>query len=58
MEGDIITMQEIFRFDRQGVNGDGTIRGRYLATGIRSLFADRFKSWGYELPASLFRPDY
>ena len=57
MEGDIITMQEIFRFDRQGVNQDGTIRGRYVATGIRSLFADRFKAWGHELPASLFRPD-
>ena len=57
MEGDIITMQEIFRFDRQGVEGDGTIRGKYVATGIRSLHADRFKAWGYELPASLFRPD-
>jgi pilus assembly protein CpaF len=57
MEGDIITMQEIFRFDRQGVNQDGTIRGRYVATGIRSLFADRFKAWGHELPPSLFRPD-
>ena len=58
MEGDIITMQEIFRFDRQGVNTDATIRGRFVATGIRSMFADRFKAWGYELPASLFRPDH
>ncbi|MEO1600672.1 MAG: CpaF family protein [Pseudomonadota bacterium] len=57
MEGDIVTMQEIFKFDRHGVNADGSILGRYVATGIRSQFADRFKQWGYELPASLFRPD-
>ncbi|MEM9145450.1 MAG: CpaF family protein [Pseudomonadota bacterium] len=57
MEGDIVTMQEIFKFDRHGVNADGTILGRYVATGIRSQFSDRFKQWGYELPASLFRPD-
>ena len=58
MEGDIITMQEIFRFDRRGMNADGTISGRYVATGIRSMHAERFKAWGYELPASLFRPDH
>ncbi len=57
MEGDVITMQEIFKFDRQGVDNGGTIRGRFVATGIRSMFADRFAAWGYELPATLFRPD-
>ena len=57
MEGDVITMQEIFKFERLGVTGDGEIRGRYTATGIRSQFADRFTSWGYELPQSIFRPD-
>jgi pilus assembly protein CpaF len=56
MEGDIITMQEIFRFERQGVEQGGAIRGRFAATGIRSAFADRFASWGHELPARLFRP--
>ncbi|MEM1343319.1 MAG: CpaF family protein [Pseudomonadota bacterium] len=58
MEGDIVTMQEIFKFDRHGTAQDGTILGRYAATGIRSQFAERFKQWGYELPATLFRPDY
>ena len=57
MEGDVITMQEIFKFDRQGTESTGRIRGRYIATGIRSQFTDKFAQWGYELPASLFRPD-
>ncbi|MFK7945525.1 MAG: CpaF family protein [Paracoccaceae bacterium] len=57
MEGDVVIMQEIFKFERNGTEGGGKIRGRFVATGIRSQFADRFKSWGYELPSSLFRPD-
>jgi pilus assembly protein CpaF len=50
-------MQEIFKFERYGTDGDGNIRGKYTATGIRSKYADRFKQWGYELPQSLFKPD-
>jgi len=57
MEGDIVTMQEIFKFDRQGTEESGRIHGRFTATGVRSRYADRFKQWGYDLPASLFRPD-
>lgn len=57
MEGDVITMQEIFKFERVGVDASGKIRGKFTATGIRSQFADRFTQWGYELPQSLFRPD-
>ncbi len=56
MEGDIVTMQEIFRFERQGMEQGGVVRGRFAATGIRSAFADRFASWGRELPARVFRP--
>ncbi len=56
MEGDVITMQEIFRFERQAMEQGGTVRGRFVGTGIRSAFADRFASWGHELPARLFRP--
>ncbi|MEM7506277.1 MAG: CpaF family protein, partial [Pseudomonadota bacterium] len=48
MEGDVITMQEIFKFDRQGTDGSGKIRGRYVATGIRSQYTDKFTQWGYE----------
>lgn len=57
MEGDVITMQEIFKFERLGTDSGGTIRGKFAATGIRSMHAERFRQWGYELPASLFRPD-
>ena len=57
MEGDVITMQEIFKYERSGMEQDGSIHGRFTATGIRSQFADRFTAWGYELPSSIFRPD-
>ncbi len=57
MEGDVITMQEVFKFNREGTDSQGRIIGRYQATGIRSKFADRFRQWGYELPASLFKPE-
>jgi pilus assembly protein CpaF len=57
MEGDIITMQEIFKFNRQATDENGRIIGRYSATGIRSSYTDRFKQWGYDLPASLFKPE-
>lgn len=54
MEGEIITMQEIFRFERTGLEPDGTIVGHFTGTGLRSAFADRFKRWGYDLPASIY----
>ncbi len=57
IEGEVITMQEVFKFERYGTESSGKIHGRYVATGIRSRFADRFVQWGYELPASIFRPD-
>ncbi|MEM6971355.1 MAG: CpaF family protein [Pseudomonadota bacterium] len=57
MEGEVITMQDIFKFERFGTDGDGKIRGKYTATGIRSRYADRFRQWGYDLPQSLFKPD-
>jgi pilus assembly protein CpaF len=57
MEGDVITMQEIFRFRQTGVAGDGQVEGRFEATGIRPRFVDQFLSHGIKLPASLFRPE-
>ena len=56
MEGDVITMQEIFRFQREGLGPDGRIIGRFVPTGIRSNYSDRFKQWGYDLPASIYEP--
>ena len=57
MEGDVITMQEIFRFRQTGVAADGQVEGRFEATGIRPRFVDQFLSHGIKLPASLFRPE-
>jgi pilus assembly protein CpaF len=54
MEGEVISMQEVFRFERLGVDPSGRIIGRFNATGIRSSYSDRFRQWGYDLPASIY----
>ena len=56
MEGEVISMQEIFRYERLGLAPDGKIIGRFNATGVRSHFSDRFRQWGYDLPASIYEP--
>jgi pilus assembly protein CpaF len=57
MEGDVITMQEIFRFRQTGVSADGITQGRFESTGIRPRFLDQVMSHGITLSADLFRPD-
>ena len=54
MEGEIITMQEIFRYHRRGIAADGTVIGGFEATGVRPTFADRLRLAGAELPSDLF----
>jgi len=56
MEGDIISMQEVFRYQRTGLGPDGKIIGHFTPTGVRSHYSDRFKAWGYDLPASIYEP--
>jgi pilus assembly protein CpaF len=56
MEGEVISMQEVFRFERMGVEPSGKIIGRFNATGIRSSYSDRFRQWGFDLPASIYEP--
>ena len=56
MEGDVISMQEVFRYERLGLAPDGKIIGRFTATGVRSAYSDRFRAWGYDLPASIYEP--
>ncbi|MFY0680581.1 MAG: CpaF family protein [Thalassovita sp.] len=56
MEGDVISMQEIFRFQRVGLTPDNKIMGHFTATGVRSHFSERFRLWGYDLPAEIFEP--
>ena len=54
MEGDIITMQEIFSFDKGGVSQDGKVVGRFRATGVRPKVCERLRAAGVSLPASMF----
>jgi len=56
MEGEVISMQEVFRYQRTGLAPDGKIIGHFTATGVRSHYADRFKQWGMELPPSIYEP--
>ncbi|NJM81671.1 MAG: Flp pilus assembly complex ATPase component TadA [Tabrizicola sp.] len=56
MEGEVISMQEVFRYERLGVEPNGRIIGRFNATGIRSSYSDRFRQWGFDLPASIYEP--
>jgi pilus assembly protein CpaF len=57
MEGDVVTMQEIFRFRQTGMTGDGGVLGKFEATGIRPRFLDHAATHGQQLPVELFRPD-
>jgi pilus assembly protein CpaF len=54
MEGDVITMQEIFAFEKLGINEDGRVIGRFRATGVRPKCAERLKAAGIQLPTSMF----
>ena len=54
MEGETITMQEIFLYERTGVDRDGKVVGRFRTTGIRPRFSERLKACGLQLPRMLF----
>lgn len=56
MEGDMITMQEIFLFEKTGMAPDGTVQGRFRATGIRPKFMQRLRSFGVNVREDLFEP--
>jgi pilus assembly protein CpaF len=56
MEGDVLSMQEIFRYERLGLAPDGKIIGRFNATGVRSHYSERFRQWGFDLPHSIYEP--
>jgi pilus assembly protein CpaF len=58
MEGEVVNMQEIFRFVRKTVNQDGQVVGAFRATGIRPRLLKRFKERGVELGEDTFDPDY
>jgi pilus assembly protein CpaF len=54
MEQDVITMQEIFLFERTGLTPDARVTGRFRATGVRPKCAERLRSLGLEFGADMF----
>ncbi len=56
MEGEVVTMQEIFSFEQTGVDDRGRIRGKFHAKGIKPRFMEKFKALNITVPADLFNP--
>ena len=54
MEQDVITMQEIFLFDKKGIDQDGRVYGIFRATGVRPKCSDQLATAGYSLPMDMF----
>lgn len=57
MEGPVITMQDLFVFERQGFDQDRKVRGRFRPSGIRPKFSERLLAYGIELPREMFEPE-
>ena len=56
MEGETVTMQEIFSFRQTGVNANGRVEGAFSASGVRPRFVERLKAFGQALPEEYFDP--
>jgi pilus assembly protein CpaF len=56
MEGDALTMNEIFAFRQTGVTAEGRVAGQFRATGVRPAFVDRLRVFGVPVPDALFDP--
>ena len=54
MEGDMVTLQDIFVFEKRGVSAEGKVLGRFCATGIRPKFSDKLLAAGFQLSPELF----
>jgi pilus assembly protein CpaF len=54
MEDDVVSMQDVFVFEKQGISTDGRVLGAFTATGIRPKFAEKLKASGIAVPASMF----
>jgi pilus assembly protein CpaF len=54
MESEVVSMQDLFVFERQGVSAEGRVLGTFNASGIRPRFAERLKASGVDLPANMF----
>jgi pilus assembly protein CpaF len=54
MEGQVITMQDLFRFEQAGLDSEGKVRGQFRSTGIRPRFAEKFESLGIHVGNGMF----
>ena len=57
MEGNIITLQEIFSFRQTGIAEDGKVEGHFKFHGVRPRFIDKFATFGISIPREIFDPD-
>ena len=57
MEGDVVTINEVFSFQQSGVDAQGKVRGRFAATGLRPKFMQKFEILGLFVPPDLFNPN-
>jgi pilus assembly protein CpaF len=57
MEGDTVTMQEIYRFERKGMDPEGNVLGSHHGTGIRPKFSKRAEEFGFHVPVDMFKGD-
>jgi pilus assembly protein CpaF len=55
MEGDLVTTQDVFVFERTGLTAEGRVMGRFRATGVRPKFSERLKAAGIELAPQIFQ---
>lgn len=56
MESGIISMQDIFIFERHGIDEQGNVLGRFVATGVRPRFSERCRIFGVPIPDVIFSP--
>ncbi len=57
MEGDVITLQDLFIFDYMGVDEQGKFKGRIKSTGLRPQFTTRLQNFGIDLPDEIFEKE-
>lgn len=58
MEGDVVTLMDIFRFNQKGIDKDGNIFGELQATGLRPQFTPQLEAYGFKLGARIFAPKF
>jgi pilus assembly protein CpaF len=58
MEGEVITLQDLFVFEKKGIGEDGRVVGGFRATGVRPSFSEKLRLAGVKVPEALFDPTH